>query len=128
MPAKLPGLGTQLLLSFFGSCAEAAVQAVWLGHATVLVQLDGLTLLTDPIFSERCSPVQFLGPRCVLPNTFAYSPACCLCSTLRYLARRSLVRKRQKGNRQESNQAELLESSHHILQSGVSLLIPRTCG
>ena len=44
------------------------MQAVWLGHATVLVQLGGLTLLTDPILSERCSPLQFLGPRCVSPR------------------------------------------------------------
>ena len=48
------------------------MQAVWLGHATVLVQLGGLTLLTDPIFSERCSPVQFLGPRCLLLRRLAY--------------------------------------------------------
>jgi L-ascorbate metabolism protein UlaG (beta-lactamase superfamily) len=26
----------------------------WLGHATVLLRLDGFTLLTDPVFSERC--------------------------------------------------------------------------
>ena len=78
IPASLTGLATQLLLNVSDVSAEAAVQAVWLGHATVLVQLDGLTLLTDPIFSERCSPVQFLGPRFALQNTFACSPACCL--------------------------------------------------
>ena len=35
----------------------------WLGHASMLVQAGGLNVLTDPIFSERASPVQFLGPR-----------------------------------------------------------------
>ena len=39
----------------------------WLGHATLLVQLGGLNILTDPIFSERASPVQFAGPRRVTP-------------------------------------------------------------
>jgi L-ascorbate metabolism protein UlaG (beta-lactamase superfamily) len=32
-------------------------------HATVLLQLDGLNLLTDPIWSERASPVSWAGPR-----------------------------------------------------------------
>ncbi|HEY1090430.1 MAG TPA: MBL fold metallo-hydrolase [Burkholderiaceae bacterium] len=35
----------------------------WIGHATVLAQLGGLTLLTDPMFSERASPFSFAGPR-----------------------------------------------------------------
>jgi N-acyl-phosphatidylethanolamine-hydrolysing phospholipase D len=34
----------------------------WIGHATMLVQAGGLSVLTDPIFSMRASPVQFLGP------------------------------------------------------------------
>ncbi len=34
----------------------------WIGHATMLVQAGGLNVLTDPIFSRRASPVQFLGP------------------------------------------------------------------
>jgi N-acyl-phosphatidylethanolamine-hydrolysing phospholipase D len=34
----------------------------WIGHATMLVQASGVTVLTDPIFSKRASPVQFAGP------------------------------------------------------------------
>jgi L-ascorbate metabolism protein UlaG (beta-lactamase superfamily) len=33
------------------------------GHATVLIQIGGLNLLTDPVWSDRCSPVQFAGPK-----------------------------------------------------------------
>jgi L-ascorbate metabolism protein UlaG (beta-lactamase superfamily) len=33
------------------------------GHATFLIQIDGLNILTDPIWSERCSPVSWAGPR-----------------------------------------------------------------
>lgn len=33
------------------------------GHATFLIQMDGLNLLTDPIWSERCSPVSWAGPK-----------------------------------------------------------------
>lgn len=39
----------------------------WIGHATLLVQFDGLNILTDPIFSERSSPVQFAGPKRYTP-------------------------------------------------------------
>lgn len=35
----------------------------WIGHATVLVQTQGLNILTDPIWSERASPFSFLGPK-----------------------------------------------------------------
>ena len=34
----------------------------WIGHSTFLVRMDGVTFLTDPIFSERASPVSFTGP------------------------------------------------------------------
>ncbi len=39
----------------------------WIGHATVLVQMGGKNVLTDPNFSERASPVQWAGPRRVTP-------------------------------------------------------------
>ncbi|PSC74215.1 N-acyl-phosphatidylethanolamine-hydrolyzing phospholipase D [Micractinium conductrix] len=52
-----------------------AVQATWVGHSTLLVQLEGLNFLTDPVFSERCSPVQWMGPRRVRPPAFtAHDP------------------------------------------------------
>ena len=35
----------------------------WVGHATVLVQMGGLNILTDPQFSERAFPVQWAGPK-----------------------------------------------------------------
>jgi len=39
----------------------------WVGHATLLVQLDGVNVLTDPQWSDRASPVSFAGPRRVTP-------------------------------------------------------------
>ena len=36
---------------------------VWVGHATILLNLDGENILIDPIFSERASPFSFIGPR-----------------------------------------------------------------
>jgi N-acyl-phosphatidylethanolamine-hydrolysing phospholipase D len=37
--------------------------ATWIGHSTVLLQMGGLNLITDPVFSQRAFPVQWLGPR-----------------------------------------------------------------
>ena len=38
----------------------------WIGHATLLLQLSGKNILTDPHFSKRASPVQWAGPRRVV--------------------------------------------------------------
>ncbi len=38
-------------------------RATWLGHSTVLLEMDGRRVLTDPVFAERVSPFQFIGPR-----------------------------------------------------------------
>ncbi len=39
----------------------------WIGHASFLVQLDGLNILTDPVLSRRTSPVQWAGPVRIAP-------------------------------------------------------------
>ncbi len=43
--------------------AVDGVKVTWFGHASCLVELDGVRLLLDPVWSERCSPSQHLGPR-----------------------------------------------------------------
>ena len=42
--------------------SPAAARMTWLGHATVLAEIDGSTVLCDPVFSDRASAVQFVGP------------------------------------------------------------------
>src|SRR4051812_14678242 len=37
--------------------------ATWIGHSSVLLQLGPLNVLTDPVWSERASPLQWIGPR-----------------------------------------------------------------
>lgn len=46
---------------------DGALRVTWVNHATVLIQLDGVNLLTDPIWSERASPFSFAGPKRVRP-------------------------------------------------------------
>jgi len=48
-----------------GTSAPLAV--TWLGHATTLVDVDGYRILTDPVWSERCSPTRAIGPRRLHP-------------------------------------------------------------
>ena len=40
-----------------------AMHVTWIGHATVLLQTQGLNILTDPIWSSRASPFSFFGPQ-----------------------------------------------------------------
>ena len=40
--------------------------ATWVGHSTVLMQIAGLNIITDPVFSQRAFPVQWLGPRRIM--------------------------------------------------------------
>ncbi len=39
------------------------LRVTWLGHSTVLLELDGFRVLTDPVFGERASPLTFVGPK-----------------------------------------------------------------
>jgi L-ascorbate metabolism protein UlaG (beta-lactamase superfamily) len=39
------------------------ISATFIGHSTFLLQIGGVCVLTDPIWSNRCSPVGFAGPR-----------------------------------------------------------------
>jgi len=39
----------------------------WVGHTSFLIQMSGLNILIDPIWSERASPLRFIGPRRWVP-------------------------------------------------------------
>ena len=44
------------------ACADE-LALTWIGHSTVLIQIGGMNVLTDPVWAERASPVSFAGPR-----------------------------------------------------------------
>ncbi|HZD39782.1 MAG TPA: MBL fold metallo-hydrolase, partial [Terriglobales bacterium] len=44
----------------------------WIGHATLLIQLDGLNILTDPQWSKHASPLSWAGPRRFCPPGLAF--------------------------------------------------------
>lgn len=62
---------------FHGTKPQARVEGgkitvTHVGHATFLVQTNGLNLLTDPVWSERASPVSFAGPKRINPPGVAF--------------------------------------------------------
>ena len=46
---------------------DSARQVIWIGQSSLLVSIDGMHILTDPVFSERASPFSFAGPKRVTP-------------------------------------------------------------
>jgi len=44
----------------------------WVGHATLLVQVGGVNVLTDPQWSDRASPLSWAGPRRLSPPGLAF--------------------------------------------------------
>jgi N-acyl-phosphatidylethanolamine-hydrolysing phospholipase D len=73
-PPHTPTATTAPDLAFIQANAKAKVMQpamTWVGHATMLVQANGLNVLTDPVFSERASPVQFAGPKRAQPPGLA---------------------------------------------------------
>jgi L-ascorbate metabolism protein UlaG (beta-lactamase superfamily) len=60
-PAQFPS-------PFAGNVPDASVsgdemRVTMIGHATMLIQVAGTNILTDPVFSDRASPFGFVGPR-----------------------------------------------------------------
>lgn len=47
----------------FSAADDKRLYVTWFGHSSVLVQMSGVSILIDPMFSEYSSPVQWAGPR-----------------------------------------------------------------
>ncbi|MFJ8922196.1 L-ascorbate metabolism protein UlaG, beta-lactamase superfamily [Streptomyces sp. LamerLS-316] len=46
---------------------STGLRVTWLGHSSVLVEIDGRRVLFDPVWGERCSPFAFAGPKRLHP-------------------------------------------------------------
>lgn len=55
LPVGTPEFGREL--------PEDEVQVTWFGHSSLLLQMHGMNILIDPVFSERNSPVSFVGSK-----------------------------------------------------------------
>ena len=43
--------------------AASGLRATWLGHSTVLIEIDGVRVITDPVWGKRASPSSLAGPK-----------------------------------------------------------------
>ena len=55
---------------------------IWIGHSTVLVNFQNTVLLTDPVFTELVSPVQYVGPKRFRPLPVTLDRLPCLHAVL----------------------------------------------
>jgi len=58
--APLPSLDPR---PAWANAPETGLRATWLGHSTLLLEIDGARVLTDPVWSLRASPTEHVGPR-----------------------------------------------------------------
>jgi L-ascorbate metabolism protein UlaG (beta-lactamase superfamily) len=63
IPLGDPGAG--------GPASDDGLQVTWYGHSSALVEIEGRTVLFDPVWSDRCSPSRLLGPRRMHPPPVA---------------------------------------------------------
>jgi len=62
-----PRGGAAPLVPFDPEALRHNPSVTWIGHATMLVRMDAVTFLTDPMFSDRASPLSFAGPERLVP-------------------------------------------------------------
>jgi L-ascorbate metabolism protein UlaG (beta-lactamase superfamily) len=45
----------------------SGLRITWMGHSSVLAEIDGRRVLFDPVWGQRCSPFAFVGPKRLHP-------------------------------------------------------------
>lgn len=50
-------------LDVWTKAPDSGLRATWLGHSTVLIEIDGVRILTDPVWGRRASPSTLVGPK-----------------------------------------------------------------
>ena len=59
-PGPLPSVDPS---PHWAKAPDTGLRATWLGHSTVLIEIDGLRVLTDPVWGPRASPSRLVGPK-----------------------------------------------------------------
>src|SRR5580700_10899065 len=50
-------------VSIYGRAPESGLRVTWMGHSSLLVEIDGVRVLIDPVWDERASPMRWAGPK-----------------------------------------------------------------
>lgn len=67
---QTPVLVAEVAPERFQSPPESGLRVTWFGHSSVLVEFDGHQILTDPAWSKRASPSEWIGPQRWYPAPF----------------------------------------------------------
>src|SRR5216684_2112385 len=59
-PKELPAMNPR---DVWSRAPSTGLRATWLGHSTVLIEIDGRRVLTDPVWGSRASPSRLVGPK-----------------------------------------------------------------
>jgi L-ascorbate metabolism protein UlaG (beta-lactamase superfamily) len=51
----------------------SGLRVTWLGHSSLLLEIDGVRLLLDPVWDERASPFSWMGPKRFYPSPLSLS-------------------------------------------------------
>jgi L-ascorbate metabolism protein UlaG (beta-lactamase superfamily) len=73
-PNRTPGLKPGPFaadLSALNNLPPNSLRVTWMGHSSLLIEIDGKRILTDPVWVKRASPVQFFGPERFFPAPVA---------------------------------------------------------
>jgi L-ascorbate metabolism protein UlaG (beta-lactamase superfamily) len=55
--------------SVYAAAPASGLRVTWFGHSAMLLEIDGVRILVDPIWEQRASPAQFFGPKRFFPPT-----------------------------------------------------------
>ncbi|MFI7098933.1 MBL fold metallo-hydrolase [Streptomyces sp. NPDC050161] len=61
IPVHRPAVGGR------GGPPDSGLRVTWMGHSSVLAEIDGARVLFDPVWGERCSPFNWVGPKRMHP-------------------------------------------------------------
>src|ERR1700722_9399927 len=53
----------------FATPPESGLRVTWFGHSSMLLEIDGATVLIDPVWDERAAPTRWAGPKRFFPPT-----------------------------------------------------------
>lgn len=57
--------------AIYASAPESGLRVTWFGHSSLLIEIDGVRVLIDPIWEQRASPAQWFGPKRFFAPTLA---------------------------------------------------------
>lgn len=59
----LPMVPREEIVAAWKTLSTSGLRVTWLGHSTLRLDIDGLVVVTDPVFGDRASPFDFIGPQ-----------------------------------------------------------------